>query len=56
LSSTTVENRDGGLFVGCRQLDDDLVVRAGGGVAGQHRVEAAAGVAQLVLEDDARGR
>jgi hypothetical protein len=29
------------------------VLGASGGVAGQHRVEAAAGVAELVLEDDA---
>lgn len=35
------------------ELDDDRVLGAGGGVAGQHRVEAAAGVAELVLEDDA---
>ena len=35
------------------ELDDDRVLGAGGGVAGEHRVEAAAGVAELVLEDDA---
>jgi hypothetical protein len=35
------------------ELDDDRVLGAGGGVAGQHGVEPAAGVAELVLEDDA---
>ena len=35
------------------ELDDDGVLGAGGGVAGEHGVEAAAGVAELVLEDDA---
>lgn len=35
------------------ELDDDRVLGAGREVSRQHRVEAPAGVAELVLEDDA---
>jgi hypothetical protein len=35
------------------ELDDDRVLGAGRGVAGQHRVEPATRVAELVLLDDA---
>ena len=35
------------------ELDDDRVLGARRGVAGEHRVEPPAGVAELVLEDDA---
>ena len=44
---------EGPLAAPLLELDDDSVLGAGGGVAGEHGVEAAAGVAELVLEDDA---